>query len=81
MPRTLPLVLGDHFERFVEERIDSGRYQSPSDVVRAGLRLLEEQELRLDALRRALAEGEASGPGEPFDVDAFLATKSADARR
>jgi antitoxin ParD1/3/4 len=81
MPRTLPLVLGDHFERFVEERIDSGRYQSPSDVVQAGLRLLEEQELQLDALRRALVEGEASGPAEPFDVEVFLAKKGADARR
>lgn len=81
MPRTLPLVLGDHFERFVDERIDSGRYGSASDVVKAGLRLLEEQEVRLEALRAALIEGEMSGVAEPFDVEAFLATKRVDAGR
>jgi antitoxin ParD1/3/4 len=81
MSRTRPVVLGDHFERFVEERIDSGRYGSASDVVQAGLRLLEEQELRLDALRAALIEGEMSGIAEPFDVEAFLAAKLAEAGR
>ena len=81
MPRTLPLVLGDHFERFVEERIASGRYGSASDVVQAGLRLLEEQEVHLEALRASLLEGEASGVAAPFDVEAFLAAKRADAER
>ena len=81
MSRTVPLGLGDHFDRFVEERIDSGRYGSASDVVRAGLRLLEEQELRLEALRSALVEGETSGPAEPFDLEAFLSTKMADVQR
>jgi antitoxin ParD1/3/4 len=81
MSRTVPLELGEHFDRFVEERIDSGRYGSASDVVRAGLRLLEEQELRLDALRRALIDGETSGPAEPFDIESFLSMKMADVPR
>lgn len=52
-----------------------GRYASASEVVRASLRLLEEREAQLDALRAALVEGEASGPLEPFDFEAFIEAK------
>ena len=75
MSKHAPLSLGDHFETFVETQIDGGRYDTASDVVRAGLRLLEEREIELAALRAALIEGEASGPSTPFDVEAFLADK------
>ena len=44
-------------------------------MVRDGLRLLEEHELRVEALRTALIEGETSGSPQPFDVDAFLTAK------
>jgi antitoxin ParD1/3/4 len=67
--------LGEHFSRFVEAQVDQGRYSSASDVVRAGLRLLEEQEATLTALRAALIEGEQSGPSTPFDFEAFIARK------
>jgi antitoxin ParD1/3/4 len=77
MSRNTSIILGDHFAAFVEAQVASGRYASTSEVVRAGLRLLEEQAQRLEALRQAIAEGEASGPPEPFDFDAFLATKRA----
>jgi antitoxin ParD1/3/4 len=50
---------------------------SASEVVRAGLRLLEERETRLAALRAALVEGEQSGPSEPFNFDDFLESKKA----
>ena len=67
--------LSDHFAGFIERQVASGRYGSASDVVRAGLRLLEEQETRLAALQAALIEGEESGAPEPFDFDALLKGK------
>ena len=76
MPRNTSVSLGDHFAGFIDERLKSGRFNSASDVVRAGLRLLEEQEAKLEALRNALAEGERSGPAEKFDFDAFIDRKT-----
>ena len=75
MPRNTSVSLGEHFMGFIDERVASGRYNSASDVVRAGLRLLEEHEARVEALREALIEGEESGPATPFDFDAFIAGK------
>ena len=76
MPRNTSVSLGDHFAGFIDERLGSGRYSSASDVVRAGLRLLEEHEGKVDRLRAALVEGETSGPARPFDVEAFIARKN-----
>ena len=75
MPRNTSVSLGDHFMGFIDERVESGRYNSASDVVRAGLRLLEEHEAKVEALREALIEGEQSGPATSFDFDAFIARK------
>ena len=75
MPASKPIDLGDHFDSFVSAQVAQGRYGSESEVVRAGLRLLEEHEARLSALRVALTEGETSGPSAPFDFDAFIAAK------
>lgn len=71
MPRNTSVTIGDHFTDFIGEQVRSGRYGSASEVVRAGLRLLEDYETRLKALHEALDEGERSGPAEPFDFDAF----------
>lgn len=73
MSKNTQIALDDHFADFVETQVKEGRYQSASDVVRAGLRLLEEDEQRLEALRAALIEGEESGIAEEFDFDEFLA--------
>lgn len=70
---TTSFALGDHYRAFAERKVREGRYSSTSEVVRAGLRLLEAEEGRLEALRRAIDEGEASGPAEPFDFDMFIA--------
>lgn len=70
--------LGDHFQTFIDRQIADGRYSSASEVVRAGLRLLEDQETKLAALRAALVEGEESGFIDDFDFDAFLEEKRRD---
>ena len=75
MGKNTSISLGDHFASFIDRQIAEGRYGSASEVVRAGLRLLEEQEVRLAALRAALLAGEQSGPSEPFDFDRFLERK------
>ena len=72
MPRNTSISLGDHFAEFIDAQVQTGRYGSASDVVRAGLRLLEEHEARVRALQSALIAGEESGPPEPFDNKAFL---------
>lgn len=75
MGRVTSFSLGEHFNAFVEAQVKEGRYDNASDVMRAGLRLLEEREAKLTALRSALIEGEESGPATPFDFEAFIAHK------
>ena len=75
MPKNTSVTISDQFAAFIERQVEQGRYGSASDVVRAGLRLLEEHETRLEALRTALIAGEESGPSTPFDFDGFVARK------
>ncbi|MCZ8313580.1 type II toxin-antitoxin system ParD family antitoxin [Phreatobacter sp.] len=77
MAKNTSFSLGEHFTSFIDQRVAEGRYGSASEVVRAGLRLLEDHEARLAALRAAVAEGEASGEPRAFDFDAFLGRKLA----
>jgi antitoxin ParD1/3/4 len=71
--RNTSVSLSDHFNTFIEAQIASGRYGSASEVVRAGLRLLEERAQQLETLRQALIDGENSGPATPFDMEDWLA--------
>jgi antitoxin ParD1/3/4 len=75
MGRVTSFSLGEHFTSFVEAQVKEGRYNNASDVMRAALRLLEEREARIGALRAALVEGEDSGKSTPFDFEAFIASK------
>ena len=64
-------ALGAHFESLMDDLIRSGRYNSKSEILRDGLRVIEERESRreaeLDALKKALAEGMTSGPSIPAE--------------
>ncbi len=75
MSTNTSISLDDHFTAFLSREVATGRYRSASEVVRAGLRLLEDHETRMSALRAALIAGEESGDPEPFDFDAFIAAK------
>jgi len=69
--RNTSVSLGEHFEGFINEQVLQGRYGSASEVIRAGLRLLEEQEQKLKVLRQALIDGEKSGNAEELDMEAI----------
>lgn len=74
------VALGHHFETFVKQQLEQGRYNNASEVIRAGLRLLEQQEkleaLQLEELRAAIRAGIESGPGRPVgEVVARLKAK------
>lgn len=78
MAKNTSMSLGDHFANFIDAQVQNGRYGSASDVVRAGLRLLEEHETKVKALQDALIAGEQSGEPQPFDFDEFKARKRAE---
>jgi len=69
-------TLGNHYENLVKELVSSGRYATASEVVRDGLRLIEEREelrqMKLQALRDAIREGIESGAPMPFDLQDVL---------
>ena len=64
--------LGNYFEQFVESRISQGRYKNASEVIRAGLRLLEEEENRASLLKSAIQEGLESGIATDFNPKTHL---------
>jgi antitoxin ParD1/3/4 len=72
MSKNTSITLGNHFDDFVKNRISAGRYKNASEVIRAGLRLLEEEENKVSALKQAIQEGIDSGIVEDFDPEQFL---------
>ena len=70
--KTTTVALGAHFDEFIQTSVLGGRYTNASEVIRAGLRRLEEDEQKISALRAAIQEGESSGYVEDFDFNAHL---------
>lgn len=64
--------LGNYFDQFVSSQVSEGRYKNVSEVIRAGLRLLEDEENKVIALRNAIQEGIESGIADDFDPDKHL---------
>ncbi|MBB3777468.1 antitoxin ParD1/3/4 [Xanthomonas arboricola] len=77
MARNTSVSLGDHFDEFIASQVESGRYSSASEVVRAGLRLLETSEGKLEMLRNALAAGERSGRAK-YSYESLVAELNAE---
>jgi antitoxin ParD1/3/4 len=69
MAKTTSFVLGDHFSDFIDRQVSTGRFGSASEVVRAGLRVLEEHEAKQRALQQAITAGLNSGVAEDFDME------------
>ena len=72
MGRNTSISLGDHFENFVDNKVSTGRFKNASEVIRAGLRLLEEEETKIIALRKAIDEGFESGLVKNFNPKKHL---------
>ena len=67
MGRNTSVALGDHFESFIDDEISIGRFKNASEVIRAGLRLLEEEENKIIALKKAIEVGVDSGDAVNFN--------------
>lgn len=71
MAKNTSVTLGEHFDQFINQQLNSGRYGSASEVVRAGLRALEDQETKMLNLRNMLVEGENSGVAD-YSYDSLI---------
>jgi antitoxin ParD1/3/4 len=72
MAKNTSILLGDYFENFITTQIQSGRYSSASEVVRAALRLFEQEETQKKELIKELKKGEQSGFVQKFDRKKFI---------
>ncbi len=75
------ILLGDYFDQFIKSQISAGRYKNVSEVIRAGLRLLENEESKMIALRNAIQEGKNSPLVYEFDFDENLKRLKAEKRK
>lgn len=72
MSKNTSITLGNYFEEFVQGSINEGRFKNVSEVIRAGLRLLEQEENKVKVLKTAIQEGIDSGIAEDFDPEKHL---------
>ncbi|OOE87528.1 type II toxin-antitoxin system ParD family antitoxin [Salinivibrio sp. AR640] len=80
MAKNTSITLGEHFDSFISNQIQSGRYGSASEVIRSALRLLETQETKINTLRQLLVEGEESGMAD-YDLDSFISELDSEERK
>ena len=79
MGKTTSFVLGEHFERLINQQVGSGRYASASEVVRDALRVFEQQKTAIKRLNDAIEEGYASGTSDAFDWGELFEQTAAEA--
>ena len=75
------ISLGSYFDQFVQSQLSTGRYKNVSEVIRAGLRLLENEESKVIALKNAIQEGLNSPRVENFDFDKNLKELKSEKRK
>ena len=78
MSKNTSVSLGPYFEEFVQKRVKEGRYKNVSEIIRAGLRLLEEEESQLAALKSAISSGIDSGIAQDFEPEIHLSKLKAE---
>lgn len=81
MSKNTSVSLGNHFDQFIHDQLNSGRYKNVSEIIRAGLRLLENEESKTLALKKAIQEGIDSGIAHDFDPKKNLESLKANRRR
>lgn len=74
MAKNTSILLGDYFDKFINEQVQSGKFSSASEVVRAVLRMFEHEETKKSELIKALKKGEKSGFVKNFNRNKFLET-------
>lgn len=81
MGRNTSISLGDHFEAFIDSKVSAGRFKNASEVIRAGLRLLEDEEAKVIGLKNAINEGLESGLAKQFNPNEHLEQLKATKRK
>ena len=81
MPKTTSFILGEHFDSFVASQIETGRYASASEIIREGLRLVENRDRQMEAMDEAIHVGLNSGIDEDFSWEAVKAEGKAMAQK
>jgi antitoxin ParD1/3/4 len=72
MPKNTSILLGDYFDNFINSQVKTGRFSSASEVVRAALRMFEQEETKKEELVKELKKGEKSGFVQDFNRDSFI---------
>ncbi len=72
MGKNTSVSLGNYFDQFIQSRINEGRFKNVSEVIRAGLRLLEEEESKIIVLKKAIEEGIESGIAHDYNPKTHL---------